>query len=73
MGKFETWCKSHDKFGEAITVKYQGEDSYKTVFGSILSVICLICVLLYGGVKGLEFKVGNEPETTFNPVVHNLT
>jgi hypothetical protein len=33
----------------------------------------MICVLAYGGKKGLEFHSGSEPETTFNPVVHNLT
>jgi hypothetical protein len=33
----------------------------------------MVCVLTYGGKKGLEFHSGSEPETTFNPVVHNLT
>jgi hypothetical protein len=30
-------------------------------------------VLVYGTGKGKEFYIGGEPETTFNPVVHNLT
>jgi hypothetical protein len=29
-------------------------------------------VLVYGTNKGKEFYVGGEPETNFNPVVHNL-
>ena len=28
---------------------------------------------MYGSQKGQEFYVGGEPETNFNPVVHNLT
>ena len=61
MASFIKWLKSYDKFGEAVGVLYKGESSYNSICGSILSLVCWLCVLGYGIRKGIEFKVGADP------------
>ena len=43
--------KSYDIYGEPIQLNYQGEDTYKTCPGGIISLIFLSSVFCYGILK----------------------
>ena len=56
--------KSFDSYGVPITVNYRGNDSYKTAFGAILSIIAGIVVLAYAAVQSEQLVLRNGPFIT---------
>ena len=40
MGKFSDFIKQFDIFGRPVSLTYQGETEYRTVFGSVVTLIC---------------------------------
>jgi len=41
------YVTTYDSFGIPITVNYKGEDTYKTFFGALCSIIVLILMLSF--------------------------
>ena len=61
LKRFTTYLRSFDKFGEPVKLLYKGEDTYKTKFGAILSIVLNSIVLVYLAKKGLELATkGNS-------------
>ena len=61
LTKFTTFFRSFDKFGEPVKLLYKGEDTYKTKFGALLSIVLNSIVLAYLVKKGLELATkGNS-------------
>jgi hypothetical protein len=50
-GKFYNWMKSFDSYGEPIGLKYEGEDTFKTLPGGIMSILLLIIMVFYSLLK----------------------
>ena len=67
---FIKFIKSFDKFGAALSLNYNGEDSYQTIPGGVLSLIFRVLVLysLYHKLYQL-FTFGNPDFVTFDTVV----
>ena len=46
------YVKSYDEYGQPISLHYEGEDSFKTCPGGIISMIILAIIYIYALVKG---------------------
>tara|TARA_B110000285_G_C14964080_1_gene533140 strand:+ start:233 stop:556 length:324 start_codon:yes stop_codon:yes gene_type:complete len=49
--KFYNSIKSQDMYGQPISLNYEGEDSFKTLPGGILSLTLTILIVFYGILK----------------------
>ena len=56
--------KSFDSYGVPITVNYRGNDTYRTAFGAILSIMAGIVVLAYAAVQSEQLVLRNGPSIT---------
>lgn len=54
--------REQDQFGQPIPLNYDGEDTFKTIPGGILSIITLVCVLCYTLLK-FKYMIGHEEWT----------
>ena len=65
--------KSRDIFSKQISLTYQGEDSYSTLIGGVIS-IAISCVLIsYGVIRFMTMINRGNSSTSFNKVVSDLT
>ena len=51
--------KNRDIYGQPINLNYQGDDSFRTIPGGILSIILLGLVLCYSFIKG-KYMINKE-------------
>ena len=58
-GKTYDYVRNQDIYGQPIQLNYEGEDTYKTIPGGILSIIILFLMLCYTMLKG-KAMVGYE-------------
>ena len=49
--KFYGYIKSQDMYGQPINLNYEGEDSFKTFPGGILSLFLTVLIVFYGILK----------------------
>ena len=47
IGKASAFLRSHDIFGQFVTISYQGNQTYTTSFGGFLSVLFKLFMLIY--------------------------
>ena len=47
LGRAGSFLRSHDIFGQFVTISYQGSQTYTTSFGGFLSVLFKIFMLIY--------------------------
>ena len=59
MGNVVDTVKSRDIYGRPITLNYQGDDTYKTFPGGILSLGLLLFLAAYSFLKG-KYMVDKE-------------
>ena len=63
------WLRGYDNYGQAVTLNYQGDDTYKTIPGGILSLFSLICMFFYTILKLKYMLYKEEWELTQQTVV----
>ena len=68
MVKLSDVIRSADVYGQTVSVNFNGDTSYKSTFGGILSILSLVIVVLFGVERGLEVKNGQSPTITYNQV-----
>ena len=56
--------KRCDRYGEPITVKYQGERDYRTLCGACMSVAVALIVLFFAFVQGQRLVLREDPRTS---------
>ena len=56
--------KSCDKFGEPITVKYEGEGDYKTQGGACISIFLSLVVLAFAFVSAEQLILRRDPSVS---------
>ena len=54
MGSLARKFKSIDKYGHTIGVHYRGDDAYRTILGSFVTLITIGFVLIYTIIKVTE-------------------
>ena len=54
-------CMSRDMLGHPISVKYKGEDNYKTKVGAFVSIAIQVIVLVYLVQKTIELVTMSDP------------
>ena len=45
-----------DSFGETETLRIDGESSYRSLFGAVVSLLIMVIVFMYGFQKGMAWK-----------------
>ena len=45
-----------DSFGETETLRIDGESSYRSLFGAVVSLLIIVIVFMYGFQKGMAWK-----------------
>ena len=60
-------CKSIDQYGHSIGVHYRGDGSYRTILGSIVTLIALGFVMVYTTIRisGLVKRTSQNESTQF--------
>ena len=53
--------KSFDRFGEPITVNYQGEGDFKTIGGACISILVSLLVLVFAFVSAEQLILRRDP------------
>jgi hypothetical protein len=66
---FKSFIKDFDNFGNFFALNMKGEESHKTFFGAIISIISLLFVLYYSAIKINIVANRLDPQVTFNTVV----
>ena len=66
---FKSFVKDFDNFGNSFALNLKGEESHKTFFGAIISILSAIFVLYYSGIKIHLVFNRLDPQITFNTVV----
>ena len=51
--------KNQDSFGQPVPINYDGDDTFKTVPGGILSIFTLVCFIGYFILK-LKYMINHE-------------
>ena len=54
------YVKSYDVYGQPISLHYEGEDTYKTCPGGLISMVILFIIYVYALVKGKQMMVREE-------------
>jgi len=59
---FASKIKEYDQFGKPVSLTFEGEDTFKTVFGGAVSLLlwCMVFVFFY--IKSVEFFGKTDPE-----------
>jgi len=61
MSKFINFLKSQDQFGNATTMNYKGERTYKTKLGAFFSISIQTFLLVFGVFALLEAIAYQDP------------
>jgi hypothetical protein len=59
-------CRKFDDYGQPIGLNYGGEDTYKTHFGSCLSLIVTTAAFAYLITKSIAFYNLDDPTKNYN-------
>ena len=51
VSRVTQWIRSHDIYGQPVNINYEGEETYKTCPGGIISLILFAVVLMYTSLK----------------------
>ena len=60
-----------DIFGAAYTLKTNGKDKYRTKLGGCFTITCLVTIVFFSVVFGLDFYQKTNPETSRNDFEHD--
>ena len=72
MGSFSDFFLSKDRFGEPVTVNFDGDNTYKTVFGALLSISIVIFIGFYALVSILRLIMKENPDFVVNTVLKDM-
>ena len=65
------WIRSKDDYGAPINLTYEGEDSFKTLPGGIISLLFYFIFAFYCLISGLEMKNSQNWSLTQQSIVAN--
>ena len=61
MGKLWKFLKSQDAFGEAVTLNYDGESTYKTGLGALMTIAINTFLLVFAATQTLALFGFKDP------------
>ena len=64
MSSFGSFIRGLDRYGQPVTVNYQGEDTYKTKTGGILTILVYALVATYTVLKANQLVLRDNPNVT---------
>ena len=64
MSKFMNFLKAQDVFGEPVTLNYQGESTYKTWLGALVTLALKIFILIFATTEVIKLANYEDPQIT---------
>ena len=66
---FLSWVQKLDRFGHEVSMHYLGDRHFKTMVGSIVTVVVYTLIMINTITIGLDY-LNNENQTEINRVIH---
>ena len=70
MSKFLSFLKSQDVFGEPVTLNYNGESTYKTWIGALVTLILKSFILVFATTEIIGLFNYKDPKITQVSISH---
>ncbi len=51
MGRFSSFVRSFDVFGEPVALNYDGDSSFKTLIGAIITIAIKVFILVFASAQ----------------------